>query len=312
MPKLGRNANFSRRGRSFMLFRSDKAGYLTVARYGDRDHDNGSKPTDQPVESIMTNATRSRGPEPGAGTPQPDGRAPRPKAEAGLVRRLTVEVVGTYFLVIAAAGGEIVAELHPGQVSAAARALAPALVVAAMIYAFGSVSGAHFNPAVTVAFAARTVFPWRYTPAYVAAQLAGAVAAAGTLHLLLSPIGHEGTTYPRGAAAQSLGMEVLLTTLLVVVILSAATQHRLLGPDAALPVGATIAACGLIGSAVSGASMNPARSVGPAIVAGIGHDQWIYIVGPLAGAMIAVAVTSAIHGPPKREEREAAEGSQNA
>jgi aquaporin Z len=231
--------------------------------------------------------------------------------EAAPLQRLAAEFVGTFFLVTAAAGADIVADLHPGQVSNGARAVAPALVVAAMIYALGSVSGAHINPAVTVAFAVRTVFRWRWVPAYIAAQLAGAVAAAAVLHVLFSPSGHQGTTYPHGAVGQSLGMEIVLTTLLVLVILNAATKHRLLGPDAALPTGATIAAAGLVGLSVSGASMNPARSLGPAIVAGIGQDQWLYVVGPVIGALLAVAVTTLCQGTPKSEEADAAEGDKN-
>jgi aquaporin Z len=239
--------------------------------------------------------------------PHPDDR----KREAAPVRRLAAEVVGTFFLVTAAAGADMVADLHPGELPTPVRAIAPALVVAAMIYTVGSVSGAHFNPAVTVAFAVRSVFPWRWVPAYVAAELTGAVAAAATLHAVLDPIGHEGTTYPKGTTGQSLGMEILLTTLLVTVALSVAARHRLLGPDSAIAMGATIAAAGLIGIAVSGASMNPARSLGPALVAGISADQWIYVVGPLAGALIGVAVVTVCQGPPRREEAEAAEGDDN-
>jgi len=231
--------------------------------------------------------------------------------EAGALRRLAAEVVGTFFLVAAAAGADIVADLHPGHVSDAARAVAPALVVAAMIFAFGSVSGAHINPAVTVAFATRRVFPWRWVPPYIGAQLGGAIAAAGVLHLLFSPKGHQGTTYPHGPVGQSLGMEIVLTSLLVIVILSAATEHRLLGPDAALPTGATIAAAGLVGLSVSGASMNPARSLGPAIVAGIGQGQWVYVAGPLIGGLVAVAVVTLCRGAPASEEQDAAEGDKN-
>ena len=102
-----------------------------------------------------------------------------------------------------------------------------------MIYSLGAVSGAHFNPAVTVAFAVRTVFPWRWVPAYLAAELAGAIAAAATLQVIFDPSGHQGTTYPHGTARQSLAMEILLTTLLVTVALSVAARHRLLGPDRA-------------------------------------------------------------------------------
>jgi MIP family channel proteins len=246
------------------------------------------------------------------GSARRDVERPAPPAPPDVVRdgvrRLVAEVVGTFFLVVAAAGSDMVADLHPGQVSSSARAIAPALVIAAMIYAFGSISGAHFNPAVSVAFTVRGVFPWRWLPAYVAAQLAGAVAAAGLLHLLFAPSGHQGTTYPHGSVAQSFGLEVLLTALLVVVVVNAANQHRLLGPEAALPVGATIAAAGLVGLAISGASMNPARSLGPAIVAGIGRDQWIYVVGPLIGAVVAIGIVTLSRGGPKSDEREAAEG----
>ena len=224
-------------------------------------------------------------------------------------RRLAAEVVGTYFLVTAAMGADVVADLHPGMVSSASRAVAPALVVAAMIYALGSVSGAHLNPAVTCAFATRGVFPWRHVPGYVAAQVLGAVIAASVLHVTLRPVGHEGTTYPHGSVVQSLGVEAILTMLLVFVILNAANQHRLLGPDAALPVGATIAAAGLVGLAISGASMNPARSLGPALVAGIADQQWVYVVGPLVGAAVGVLITRVCHGAPRVEEREAAGGS---
>ncbi len=229
-------------------------------------------------------------------------------ADLSALRRLTAEAAGTFFLVLAAAGADILAELHPGQVPVAARAIAPALIVAAMIYSFGSISGAHLNPAVTIAFAARTVFPWRWVPAYIGAELGGALAAAATLHALFDPVGDQGTTHPTGGQWQSFGFEVLLTLLLVMVILSTATQHQLVGPDAALAVGATIAAAGLIGIAVSGASMNPARSLGPAIVAGIGQDQWIYVTAPIVGALCAALLVTVIHGHPRAQEQNAAQG----
>jgi glycerol uptake facilitator-like aquaporin len=148
-------------------------------------------------------------------------------------------------------------------------------------------------------------------PGYLAAELAGALGAAGVLHVLFDPTGHEGTTYPHGDVAQSLGLEILLTALLVFVILSVATQHRLLGPDAALPTGATIVAAHFVGLSVSGASMNPARSLGPAIVSGMGHDQWIYVVGPCVGALAATAIATICHGLPDEEERDAAQGDES-
>ena len=226
-------------------------------------------------------------------------RGDEPHREVSGLRRLSAEVVGTYFLVIAAAGTDMAADLHPGELPLAVRAVAPALVVAAMIYSLGAVSGAHFNPAVTVAFAVRTVFPWRWVPAYLAAELAGAIAAAATLQVIFDPSGHQGTTYPHGTARQSLAMEILLTTLLVTVALSVAARHRLLGPTAPIAVGATIAAAGMIGITVSGASMNPARSLGPAIVARISADQWIYVVGPLIGACIGALVVTLCQGWPR-------------
>ena len=238
-------------------------------------------------------------------------RNDEPHHEASALRRLSAEVVGTYFLVIAAAGTDMAADLHPGDVPLAVRAVAPALVVAAMIYTLGAVSGAHFNPAVTVAFAVRTVFPWRWVPAYLTAELAGAIAAAATLQVIFDPSGHQGTTYPHGTARQSVAMEILLTTLLVTVALSVAARHRLLGPTAPLAVGATIAAAGMVGITISGASMNPARSLGPAIVAHISADQWIYVVGPLIGACIGALVVTVCQGWPRREEEEAAEGEDN-
>ena len=180
---------------------------------------------------------------------------------------------------IVSAGVGIVSELHPGEVPTSARAVAPGLVVAALIYALGSVSGAHFNPAVTLAFAARTVFPWRWVPAYIGAELAGAIGAAGVLHVLFDPTRHEGTTYPHGDVAESLGLEILLTALLVFVILwGVATLWRLQVPDVLQALtAATIVAAHFVGLSVSGASMNPARSLGPAIVSGMGHDQWIWM-----------------------------------
>ena len=129
--------------------------------------------------------------------------------------------------------------------------------------------------------------------------------------MIFDPSGHQGTTYPHGTARQSLAMEILLTTLLVAVALSVAARHRLLGPTAPIAVGATIAAAGMIGITVSGASMNPARSLGPAIVARISADQWIYVVGPLIGACIGALVVTLCQGWPRSEEEEAAEGEDN-
>jgi aquaporin Z len=164
------------------------------------------------------------------------------------------------------------------------------------------------NPAVTLAFAARGVFPWRYVPAYWLAEMAGAVLAALALRGLLGDIGHLGATAPGVGLVPALLMEATLVALLVSVILGTATHHSVVGPNAAVAVGGTVALCGLIAHPVSGASMNPARSLGPAIVSHSWGGVWIYAVGPIAGALLAVVLAWLLHGGRDPEERSAAEG----
>src|SRR5204863_1921938 len=182
-------------------------------------------------------------------------------------------------LTLVAAGGELLAALTKGEVSTAAKVVAPGLVVMALIYALGDVSGAHFNPAVTLAFALRRVFRWSCVPAYWITQFVAAIAAAAVLRLMFGDIAHLGANHVRHATTTTgLATELLLTWLLVTVILNTATRARVLGPNAAIAVGATIALCGLFAGPVSGASMNPARSLGPALVAGYATNWWIYVV----------------------------------
>jgi aquaporin Z len=190
-------------------------------------------------------------------------------------------------------------------------------MVLALIYALGDVSGAHVNPAVTLAFALRGVFSWARVPAYWLAQLAGAIGAAAFLGLTFGPVAHLGATVPGFGVPPALAMEVALTWLLVTVILGTATRHRVVGPNAALAVGATVALCGLFAGPVSGASMNPARSLGPALVdaiagAGVGsaawQSAWIYVLGPVAGAATAVLGIRLLKGYQKDGEQEAASG----
>lgn len=212
-------------------------------------------------------------------------------------RRLAAEAFGTFALVLAAAGTDVAARLTDGAVSDAARAVAPALIVAALIYSIGDASGAHFNPAVTLAFALKRLVPPGWLAPYWTAQLAGAVLAAALLRGLLGPVIEAAVTRPRlvgdgGAVA----LEATLSLLLLVVILGTADRFRVVGPNAALAVGATIAACGLIGLPVEGASMNPARSLGPALVAGDLGSAWVYVAGPLVGAVAAVLLTTFLHG----------------
>ena len=206
-------------------------------------------------------------------------------ADAGLGRRLLAEGFGTMALVFVAVGGDAAALVTRGDVGVAARAVAPALMVAAMIYAIGDVSGAHFNPVVTGAFALKRLFPVALLPLYWLAQLVGGVAGALTVRALLGDAVTAGVSTPHISSISALGIEVVLTLLLVSVILGTADRHRIVGNEAALAVGATIALCGLVALPLEGSSMNPARSIGPAIVTGRFDDLWVYVVGPLLGAV---------------------------
>ena len=230
------------------------------------------------------------------------------EARVAFCRALFAELLGTFALTFVAAGADVVAASSGGKVSEAARVVAPGLLVLALIYAIGDVSGAHFNPAVSLAFALRGSFPWTRLPAYWLLQLGGAIAAALLLRQLFGDVGQLGATLPHHGASASFVMELLLTWLLVTVILGTATRARLIGPDAALAVGATIALDGLFAAPISGASMNPARSLGPALVGGFMQDWWIYVVAPCAGAALAAACCWLLHGPQKDGEQEAAEG----
>ena len=226
-------------------------------------------------------------------------------------RRLTAEAFGTFGLVFAAAGGDVMARVSGGEVGVAAQAVAPALMVAALIYSIGDASGAHFNPAVTLAFALKRLVPAGWLPAYWAAQIAGAVAAAGLLRLLFGGAIESAISRPKLVdAPTAVVLEVVLTLLLVTVILGTADRFRVVGPNAAFAVAATIALCGLIALPIEGASMNPARSLGPALVAGRLGDVWIYLVGPTLGAAVAVILTGFLHGPTHHDDKatEAAQG----
>jgi aquaporin Z len=231
------------------------------------------------------------------------------------IRRLTAEALGTLALVFVAAGADAAAELSHGEVSAAARAVAPGLLIMAMIYALGDASGAHFNPVVSLAFALRRLFPMSWLLPYWAAQLGGAVLGALGLRAMFGEAAEAGISRPvLVGSGTALAIEAILTAILVTVILGTADRHRLVGPNAALAVGATIALCGLIALPLEGASMNPARSFGPAVVGSSVGDLWIYWIGPLAGAVIAVIATTIVHGSPEPDgpPREAAQGKPEA
>ena len=211
-------------------------------------------------------------------------------------RRLFSELLGTFFLVLVAAGGGI---LHgEGQISLPAAVVAPGLMVMAIILFMGAISGAHLNPAVSLAFALRGDFPWKRVPGYIIVQLLGATLACLFLLAVFGNIEHLGATLPGPGYAnwQALLMEVVLTVGLVSVILGTASAAQNVGAIAALAVGGYIALAGLWAAPVSGVSMNPARSFGPELVSGDFTSYWVYVVGPLAGAVIAVGCAYVLRG----------------
>ncbi len=225
-------------------------------------------------------------------------------------RRLLAEAGGTFFLVLAAAGAIVVNAVSHGEVGRAAAVTAPGLTVLALIYTIGETSGAHLNPAVTIAFAARGNFPWQRVPGYLVSQLAGAIAAAWLLRGLFGDAGRLGVTRPgpHATVVAALAVEAILTFGLITVILGTASGARNVGHNAALAIGGYIILAGLWASPVSGASMNPARSLGPALAGGGLAGIWIYIGGPLAGALAAVSMAWALRGPPSAAASIAAQG----
>ena len=204
------------------------------------------------------------------------------------MHKLAAEAVGTFGLVFAGTGAVIINRVTNGGVSHVGIGLTFGLIIMVMIYAFGHVSGAHFNPAVTLAFAAGRHFPWPMVPRYWAAQLAGAVTASLVLRALFGDVAGLGATLPIGAAGRSFGLEIVLTLILMVVITSVATDTRAVGQAAAIAIGGTIGLEALFAGPISGASMNPARSLAPAIVSWTWQDQWLYVAGPAIGAVVGV------------------------
>jgi MIP family channel proteins len=210
-------------------------------------------------------------------------------------RSLVAEAIGTFALVFAGAGAIVVdAQTHAlGHVGIA---ITFGLVIMAMIYAVGHVSGAHFNPAVTLAFALTRHFPWTRAGAYWIAQVVGAVLAALLLRASVGTDAHLGVTLPSGSQGQSFVWEIVLTFFLMFVIMAVATDTRAVGEAAAIAIGGTVGLDAMFGGPISGASMNPARSIGPALVVGDLHALWLYIVAPLAGAALAALTYQFIRG----------------
>jgi aquaporin Z len=213
-------------------------------------------------------------------------------------RRLFSELLGTFFLVLVAAGGGMMGQAFPNTISRTAAVVAPGLMVMAIILFMGKVSGAHLNPAVSIAFWLRGDFPARRVPGYVVVQLAGAALAAWFLQAVIHVSAVFGSNYPAAGfvARDAFLMEAMLTFGLVSVILGTASGAQNLGVFGALGVGGYIALAGLWGSPISGASMNPARTFGPNLVGADFTSYWVYVAGPLVGAIVAVGVAYVLRG----------------
>ena len=210
-------------------------------------------------------------------------------------RSLAAEAIGTFALVFVG-GGAIMVDEESGGLGSVGIALAFGLVIMAMVYAVGHISGAHLNPAVTLVFSLRRHFPVARVPWYWAAQVTGALSAAVLLRISLGDVADVGATTPSGSQAQSFLWEVVLTAILLFVIMAVATDTRAVGEAAAIAIGGTIALASLVGGPISGASLNPARSLGPAIASGVGDSLWLYLVAPLVGGTLGALAYELVRG----------------
>jgi MIP family channel proteins len=218
-------------------------------------------------------------------------------AEPSLARRSLAEAIATFVLVFAGCGAIVVDHERGQALGAVGIAATFGLAIMVLIYATGHLSGAHINPAVTIAFTIQRHFPVREVFAYVLAQLAGAIAAALVLGLVWSGQPADlGATHPTVGTAAALLYETVLTGILMFVIMAVATDSRAVGAAAALAIGGTVALDALVGGGVTGASMNPARSLGPALAAWSWSDIWIYLLGPVAGAIGGAFVYQLVRG----------------
>jgi aquaporin NIP len=216
-------------------------------------------------------------------------------SERALLRACVAELIGTFALVFAGAGAVMV-DAKTAALGHVGVAITFGLVIMVMIYAVGHVSGAHFNPAVSLAFAITRHFPWPRVALYWLAQLGGALLAAALLRASLGNLAHVGATLPAGSDGQSFVWEIVLTAFLMFVIMAVATDTRAVGEAAAIAVGGTVGLDAMFGGPISGASMNPARSAGPAIVSGDLRALWLYLVGPIVGAMVGAVAYQFVRG----------------
>lgn len=219
-------------------------------------------------------------------------------AITSLARRCLAEALAAFALVFAGCGAIVLDHERSGSLGATGVAASFGLVIMVMVYATGHLSGAHINPAVTVAFTVTRHFPIRDALGYVPSQLAGAVAGAGLLRLVWSDSpAHLGATLPSIGSGSAFAYELVLTAFLMFVIMAVATDTRAVGAAAAIAIGGTIALDALFGGGVTGASMNPARSFGPALVSSTWSDFWIYVAGPVSGAIVGALAYQLVREP---------------
>ena len=212
------------------------------------------------------------------------------------MNKYIAEALGTYGMIFAGTGAIVIDVITAGRVTHVGISLTFGLIVMAMIYALGDVSGAHFNPAVTLGFFFARRFPGRDVLPYIASQLAGAFLASLTLLLLFGNHASLGATLPAGSAWQSFGLETILTAILMFVILCVSTGPREVGTMAGIAIGGLITLEALFAGPICGASMNPARSLAPALVSGNVHALWVYLTAPILGVAIAVPLWKATRG----------------
>jgi aquaporin NIP len=213
-----------------------------------------------------------------------------------MIKRCTAEAIGTFGIVFFGCGAIMVAERFQGVISPAGISVVFGLIVAAMIYTLGHISGAHFNPAVTLAFAITRHFPFRSVLFYWVAQCVGSLVAMGLLFLLLPHGNGYGETVPHVPLLQAFIWEVILTFTLMFVVMGVAKDSRAVGTLAGLVIGATVMLTAFVGGPITGDSMNPARSLGPAIVSGRVDVLWLYILAPMVGAILGSLVYQWVRG----------------
>lgn len=223
-----------------------------------------------------------------------------------LLKQCAAEFIGTFALTFIAAGTVVIASIFPHQDSYFTKLVSPGFMVLAMIYTIGEVSGAHINPAVTIGFSLRKDFAWKKIPGYITAQLLGSATAALLLFLLFGRTANVGATIPTSSFTAAFIFETITTFFLMFVIIGTATNAKITGKNSGIAVGLTVVLDGLLAAPISGGSMNPARSFGPAIFGGTFSTYWIYFFAPVAGTLIAVAVSNLLQGKPNRHEQKAA------